>query len=319
VLPIIGVDLLGSDAPSRELVDTLALFLEQYPSRASFVAFGSPDSFLGLKSSDLLQCVETDEEIHMADDPLKAVRKKKRASMTLGMEMLKEKKIDALISCGNTGALLALSTLKLRPLPNISRPALVASLPTQQDEVAVVDVGANINSSADLLVEFASIGTAYKQCMGVQSPRVALLNIGTEPIKGTKILREAYERLTLTNDKTFTFVGNIEPRDVFKGKVDVIVTDGFSGNIFLKTAEGIGEMLLFDIEQQKATHHPCFEHLCKKLSYSKYPGALLAGCHGLVIKCHGTAKPSALVNSILKAIQLYNENFLDKLEASLKK
>ncbi len=193
----------------------------------------------------------------MDDDPLIAVRRKKDSSLCQGLQYLKEKKIDAFVSAGNTGALLFAAKTTLKTLKGIDRPALLALLPTKKKEVAVLDVGANLSLKPDHIVQFAQMGIAYQKSRGIENPIVGLLNIGIEAKKGTPQLQEAYLKLDAMNRDQPFFAGNIEGKDVFHGNIDVLVTDGFTGNVFLKTAEGIAAFILEQLEQapEKALFH----------------------------------------------------------------
>lgn len=316
-LPVIGIDILGSDTAAHELLNAVLLFAAQNGKLARFVIFGKSEDFKDCPPLPHVEYFEVASVIAMEEDPIKALKAKPDSSIAVGICQLKEKKIDAFISFGNTGALLACATLSLNLLSNVARPALLATLPTEKKPLAVLDVGANVSVSAKQLVDFAKIGIAYQQSLGYSSLRFGLLNIGTEPSKGTATLKEAYEKLLSLDIKGASFIGNVEAREAFKGEVDVLVTDGFSGNIFLKTAEGLGEMVLKELQGIACQEEEKLSILKEKLTYNKYPGALFAGLDGIVIKCHGVAHPSALVSSIEKAISLTNQNFLSHLSKRL--
>ncbi|HSX12599.1 MAG TPA: phosphate acyltransferase PlsX, partial [Rhabdochlamydiaceae bacterium] len=279
------------------------------------------------KAPSGIQCVTVSEFISMEDGPLTAVRRKKNSSLCLGIRKLKEYAIDALITAGNTGALLACAKLELPMLPGIDRPALMTLIPTKKEPIAVLDVGANVSVKAEHLVQFASMGIAYQKTRGVEHPTVGLLNIGTEKKKGTPELRKAYEHLQqqlnrISPISSPVFVGNVEGRDVFNGEIDVLVTDGFSGNIFLKTAEGLAEFILDDLQKAGAFEGSLelkniISALWHRLRYDEYPGAILCGVDGIVMKCHGRSSPSSLVHSIKGAIRLYEHFFLEKIKHEL--
>lgn len=310
----IGIDLLGSDADPQTLLSTL--LASKIPSRVALTFFARREDFKSFTPPSHCLFVETQEFIRMDEEPLKALKTKKRSSLQMGIEQLKEDKLDALISCGNTGAILACSTLHLDLLETLHRPALLALLPTLKNKpVAILDVGANLQASSDLLVDFAKIGASYQQGMGIKTPKIALLNIGIEKSKGLLPIREAYEKLNLLQ-ALWKFEGNIEAREVFKGDVDVVVTDGFSGNILLKTAEGLGDMILKELSHFSLPV-PLWNNLQEKLSYNKYPGGMLCGLNKLVFKCHGVAHPQALITTLLQATLLCEGKFIDKLRAYL--
>lgn len=252
-----------------------------------------------------VEFIIAEEVITMDDDPISAVRKKKNASLNIALRLLKEGKIDALVSCGNTGALLvgALSTLSL--IPGVSRPALITLFPTKKNPVAVLDVGANVTCKSEHLYQWAKMGIAFQKSCGIPSPTVGLLNIGTEETKGREELQQAYA--LLNGDPQISFVGNIEGREVFQGKVDVLVTDGFTGNVFLKTAEGLSAFILEKLEKNTETY-PEFD-------YATYPGALLCGVNGLVIKSHGEFNEKAFISAIKKGAELVRDGFLNNIKS----
>jgi glycerol-3-phosphate acyltransferase PlsX len=308
-LPSIGLDIMGSDEDSAIVLTSLLPIFEQLKGSARFVVFGDGKNSKLLKDSPLCSYQIAEDAITMEDDPLWAVRKKKNSSLHLGMQALKKKQIQAFISMGNTGALMATARLSLETLPKISRPALLTLIPTKNREMAVLDVGANATFKESHLVEFAAMGIAYQKARGIPEPKVGLLNIGTEARKGPPEIQKAYQALA----KSYPFFcGNIEGRDAFEGHLDVLVSDGFTGNIFLKTSEGIARFLLNSLGNQSE-----LQELRRRLDYSEYPGALLCGVDGLVMKCHGTGKSSSLYHSLTNAISLLNGRFLDLLTAEL--
>lgn len=273
------------------------------PKEAQLVVIATPD----LKhQSSPFEFIPAHEVIGMEEHPLLALRRKKNASMNIGMRLLKEKKIDAFVSGGNTGALVSSAKMILSTLPGILRPCLLTLMPTKKNPIAVLDVGANLHVKASHLIQFASIGAAYQKIRGNPNPTVGLLNIGSEPLKGTSEHRLAYHQLQTKT--SFRFAGNIEGRSVFEGDVDVLVTDGFTGNVFLKTAEGIASLIL-DRLQVPPSEFKKFQ----SLHYAEYPGAILAGIRGIVIKCHGYSTPKGFTNAVLGAIELAQENFVQKL------
>jgi len=311
----IGVDLMGNENPPAELAAALEDL--HLPENVHLVLFGAPLS-RGLKHA---QYVSTPEWIEMDDPPLYALRRKKKASMCEGLRWLKAKKIGAFISAGNTGALVSSAKMILGNISGILRPALLARIPTKKNPVTVLDMGANVQCKASHLVQFAKMGAAYSKIQGIDHPQVGLLNIGSEPIKGTSELRLAYQQLQKI-DSDFHFVGNIESKSVFNGDVDVLITDGFTGNVFLKTAEGIASLILdrvagFLPANEYKKLHPKIKDLASTLHYAEHPGALLAGVRGVVIKCHGYSTPGAFEKAILGAVDLVRGNFSKIIEKLL--
>ncbi len=303
--PRIGIDLMGGETDPHRLIDEVIPFLEKQKDRVFCTLFCTAP--YAKKIPSWIETHIAENVILMTDPPLLAVRRKKKASLTLGIDALKTGHINAFISMGNTGALIASATTKLPLLPGIDKSALLARLPTKKNDLAVLDVGAHVNCKAIHLAQFASMGIAYQKARGIEEPKVGLLNIGTEEKKGTKEHIEAYARLThLPN-----FVGNIEGRDAFQGNVDVLVTDGFTGNIFLKTAEGIAACIL---EQLEIKAPALAQELKTRLHYGEHPGALIVGLPGIVMKCHGNSPPGALISSITSVLQLIENNFLENIQ-----
>ncbi len=323
----IGVDLLGSDIPSSHLLKELLAFCRQLKPTVSLTLFGTASLFKGLRSlPGRVAFVSVKETITMEEAPLTAIRRKRNSSLCTGIRRLKEGELHAFISAGNTGALMACAKLELPELPNVERPALLTLLPTRLSEIAVLDVGANTSYKSKHLLQFAAMGVAYQRSRGVKKPKVGLLNIGSEAKKGTPELQQAYNQLRIASEKksaSFAFVGNIEGRDAFHGQLDVLVTDGFTGNVFLKTAEGIAGVILDELEN--ATLEGCdpklkgiLSELRQRLHYAEYPGALLCGIDGIVIKCHGDASAQSLIRSIITAERLIEHAFLDRVRQELK-
>jgi glycerol-3-phosphate acyltransferase PlsX len=305
----IGIDLMGNDNSPEVLLDALRDL--SLPAGAELVVIGTPQ-FVDVAKP--FRYIVAPEVIGMDEHPLLALRTKRNASISVGLRLLKEGRIDAFVSAGNTGALVSSAKMILSTLKGILRPCLLTLMPTKKNPVAVLDVGANVQVKATHLVQFALIGAAYQRARGVEKPSVGLLNIGSEALKGTSELRLAYHELKTMTRPPFRFAGNIEGKAVFEGDVDVLVTDGFTGNVFLKTAEGIASLILDRIE----THIPQNElKKFQSLHYSEYPGALLAGVRGIVIKCHGYSTPKGFTNAILGAIELVKERFVQKLSNDL--
>jgi glycerol-3-phosphate acyltransferase PlsX len=302
----IGIDLMGSDTAPEDLYRA-ALQLQEEGLEADIFFFASEEVQGELDPT--LSIVASPDVITMDDDPLQAVRRKKESSLCQGIDYLHKKKIDAFVSAGNTGALLIAAKTTLKPLPGIDRPALLALLPTKKEPVAVLDVGANVTLKPEHIFQFATMGIAYQKSRGIESPTVGLLNIGAEAQKGTPQLREAYTKLETMNRDSMVFVGNVEGKRVFQGDIDVVVTDGFTGNVFLKTAEGVAAFILEQLPEPTNLRH--------RLNPTDYPGAILCGVDGIVVKCHGDTSPVAFMNSIKVALRLVQHQFLEKINQNL--
>lgn len=318
----IAVDLMGCDRDSTELSQAIPLILETLPDSVHLIVFSSPAAAPFLLSLDRVTVVTPTEVIGMEEDPLKAIRSKKDSSICIGIELLRDGKIDAFVSAGNTGALIGAAKTKLPTLPGIARPALLALLPTESHPIAVLDVGANATVKASHLVQFAKMGLAYQKCRGIENPTCGLLNIGSEPAKGSPLSKEAYTELLELNGEREVFIGNVEGKTAWQGHFDVLVTDGFTGNVFLKTAEGLSSFILSQMIEIGTKNCSgdlklLLSDLQHRLHYSEYPGALLCGVEGIVVKCHGDATAETLLNTVKGTYRLLNHGYLDKLRAEL--
>lgn len=334
----IGIDLMGGDNPPELLFPAIVLAISRLSSHHFFVIIATQsvvDHLSSLLATSLdsgafkrvsFEVCET--VIMMTDDPLSAIRFKKNSSLVLGIRLLKSQDIDAFVSCGNTGALIASAAIHLPLLDGVSHPALLVTLPTEKGSVAVLDAGGNILSNAQDLVSFAFLGVAYQHVVqGIKTPRIGLLNVGVEAHKGKVEIREAYDVLNAYWQEALCcgvvprlqFSGNIEGCDLFKGVVDVLVTDGFSGNILLKTAEGIASFIFEKLQNQISdSASPAFNELRKLFNYTEYPGAIVCGVEGIVMKVHGNATASSLLMSILNASEYIERQVVALIKIQLK-
>lgn len=322
----IGIDLVGCDFPTKKLLEAMHSMPKEEVHPPLFIFFGTKDLLRDIPN-EFTTCVVT-EGITPEEDPLTAVRHKKNSSISRAMQMLAKHELDAFISAGNTGAIMASASLCLPMLPGIDRPALMVLIPTKIEPIAVLDVGANVHFKAENLLQFALMGIAYQKARGVVSPTVGLLNIGEEKQKGTKEVRKAYEMLQKLNKNAPVnqpiFVGNVEGRDVFHGNMDVMITDGFTGNVFLKTSEGIAGFILDQLQNLGPIESlpglkSIIQMLRHRLHYAEYPGAILCGVEGIVFKCHQESSPDAFIHSIKSADRLVKHFFLEKLKIELNK
>lgn len=319
--PIIGVDLIAGDAPAMSLFQGLFEMNGDFNVHLKF--FVPQNRFKEYEEVAKnytphfsYSFVKTKSIIKMDDDPLSSIRLKKNAGIPLALKALKNGEIDAFVSNGNTGALICGATLILKLLECIKRPGLLALLPTKSGNLAVIDVGANVNCGSEHLVHFAKMGIAFQKCCNIQKPKVGLLNIGVERKKGRKEMREAYEALQKVHKASF--VGNIEGFEAFQGSLDVLVTDGVSGNIFLKTAEGMTAFILDLLKENKLEpRKQAFSKLTGILDYAEYPGALICGVEGIVVKCHGYSNAKAIHSAIKGATNLVRSQFLQKIKNQL--
>jgi len=321
---------MGSDRSPFLLFQAIEEAIQHFPfvHWIVFLTQNAWDDIQGAYSSahhPAISCCIVPEVIEMHEEPLLALRQKKFSSLINGLKKLKKNQIQGFVSTGNTGALIAGATLSIPLLPGVQRPALLATLPTQKGEVAIIDVGGNVLCKANHLMQFAYMGVAYKQCLdGLQLPRVGLLNIGIESKKGTVEVRRAYEVLQQkASEGKFIFVGNIEGRELFQGEVDVLVTDGFTGNVLIKTSEGIASFMLKQLKQVLTQLHTqeqqaIFEPFHRQFNHEVYNGALLCGVNKVAVKCHGQSSPQGLLTGIRQAIRLIQNNFIDQMTVQLK-
>lgn len=327
--PKIGIDILGGDYPPEELFEELLKIEEPLVSTAHLVFFAPHDLVekfeticRQMKLQKRISFALTKDTISMTDPPLFSIRRKKHSSTSIALTKLKKGEIQALVSTGNTGALISGAKLIVKTLKGVKRPGLLALLPSAKKPLVVIDVGANVTCTPSHLMQFASIGMAYQKCLGIDHPKVGLLNIGTEKEKGRIEMQEAYKKLQELNEEQFPpiFIGNVEGKEAFKGDIDVLVTDGCSGNIFLKTAEGTFSFILEKLleDHYKFNNQEALVKLSQLLNYAEYPGALISGVEGIIIKCHGYSNAKAIHSGIKGAIQLVKENFLKRLKQQLK-
>lgn len=276
--------------------------------------------------SQTIEVVNATEVVTMRDSPSQAFRRKKDSSLHVAAKLVRDGKADALVSAGNTGAVMTVARFVLGTLPSVDRPALAAAFPNMKERVSVIlDVGANVDSKPAHIEQFAVMGEIYyRTIFGVRKPRVALLSIGEEEMKGNELTREAFNRL---KQRPLNFGGNVEGRDVFRGNVDVIVCDGFIGNIALKISEGlvehIGGMLKKAIKSSLrsqlgyALSKKAFDDFRKRTDYSEYGGAPLLGVRGITIIGHGSSNANAIKNAIRVAAELNRSRVNEKIEQEL--
>jgi len=314
----IALDAMGGDHAPGVILDGTELARERHPG-LRFILFGDgPRLEAGLsgraKLRDCCSIVHAESVVDGAMKPSQALRKGRTSSMGLAIQAVSEGTAHVAVSAGNTGALMALSKFILRTMPGIDRPALVTLLPTQRGESAMLDLGANVECSAENLVQFAVMGAAYARVvLGLGRPKVAILNIGTEELKGNEEVKRAAEELRAA-DLMFEFAGFAEGNDLGKGSADVYVTDGFTGNVALKTMEGTS-MLIADLFRRAFRNSPmsmlgylmargALRTLRAHLDPNTHNGGMLVGLNGLVVKSHGSANAAGIASAIAVARDL---------------
>lgn len=326
------LDAMGSDNSPQVEVEGAVLAAAEYDCQIILV--GNKDAIIQeLKKypkarMDKIVIEHASEVVEMHEPAALAVRKKKDSSISVAMDLLADNKADVLISAGNTGAVVVAATLKLRMLPGIERPGIAIIIPTLTGVSMLIDIGANIAPQPVHLLHYGVMGDAYsRHLLNKSNPTIGLLNIGEEESKGTEFVKETHK---LLNQSNLNFIGNVEGRDVFSGKCDVVVADGFVGNVVLKVAESISEAIgkllkehfKKDIFTKLAAlmiiNRKSFRKTLKELDYSEYGGAPLLGVNGRVIISHGRSSAKAIKNAVRAArefvIKDINKHILKELE-----
>jgi len=329
--PVIALDVMGGDAALADVLAAAEIASERYPKLA-FRLHG-PEAAI---RAELARCprlaataviIHSDDVILGTDKPSQALRRSKTSSMGLAIQSVKLGEAHAAVSGGNTGALMAMALFGLRTMEGIDRPALAALLPTLKNDSVVLDLGANVECDAENLVQFAVMGAAFaRTVLGLALPRVALLNIGEEELKGTEELKEA-AALLRGSHLPMSFVGFVEGDKIGQGNVDVIVTDGFSGNIALKTAEGTGRLVVGLLTNAfKSSWLTQLGYLLSRgalralrahLDPNAHNGAVFLGLNGIVVKSHGSATVRGIANAIGVAHDLIVDNVRERIADDL--
>ena len=324
----IAVDCMGGDHGISVTLPACRRFLERHP-QARLVLVGLADALAGFSDPRVSIVVAT--EVVAMDDPIEvALRRKKDSSMRVAVQQVRDGHAQAAVSAGNTGALMAISRYLLKTCHGIDRPAIASQLPNALGgATTVLDLGANVDCGADHLLQFAVMGSALVSALrGVEQPTVGLLNIGEEIIKGSDIIKQAGELLraaAIAGD--LNFVGNVEGNDIFNGRVDIVVCDGFVGNVALKTTEGaasmIGGFLRAEFSRNLFTRlaalvaYPVLAAFKRRVDHRRYNGAALLGLRGLVFKSHGSADALAFENALARAYDAARNNLLDRVQARI--
>ncbi len=321
----IAVDAMGGDHAPQAIVEGVMLARKEFPE-IEFQLYGNETQIKTYLSDETnIQIIHTDEKINSDDEPVKAIRRKKQASMVLAAQAVKNGEADAIFSAGNTGALLAAGLFIVGRIKGIERPGLLSTMPVmgQATGFDMLDLGANADNKAEHLLQYAILGSFYAaNVRGVKKPRVGLLNNGTEETKGSELTKKTFE--LLSNEPSIHFIGNVEARDLLNGVADVVVTDGFTGNAVLKSIEGtalnivsllkqsildsglkgkIGALLLKD----------ALKGLKNEMDYAKYGGAVLFGLKAPVVKTHGSTGPEAVATTIRQIHTMLETKVVEKL------
>ncbi|MDL2310944.1 phosphate acyltransferase PlsX [Peptostreptococcaceae bacterium OttesenSCG-928-C18] len=323
------VDTLGADKGYEEITKGVIKSLENH-KELNITLIGNKKNIENIlkENSEILtrvDFIDTDEYILNDEEPALAIRRKKDSSLYLGFKALNEDSYDGLISCGSTGALLAGATLITKRLKNISRAALTVVFPTEKNPVVLLDAGANMDCSKELLEQFALMGSVYSSgVLKINNPKVGLLSVGTEEGKGDKLRKETFEIL---KNSDINFQGNIEARDFLSGIVDVIVTDGFAGNVLLKSTEGTAITIMSNLKKGILSSAKAklgalllkdvLNDIKGMLDYNEYGAAPLLGVKKAVFKAHGSSNARAIETGINAMVKFIENDIITKIESNL--
>ncbi len=324
----VALDAMGGDNAPAEIVKGALQALNLYPEIEKIFLVGKEEEiekFITVKN-EKIEIVNAREVIEMDDHPALAYRRKKDASITVATKLVKEKEADAIISAGNTGGQMTSSLFILGRIKGISRPAIATPLPAMKGITLLLDSGANADCTVENLQQFALMGSVYaKKVLKSDNPKVALVNIGSEKTKGNELSIKAYEELEKMENINFT--GNIEGREIPQGVADVIVADGFVGNIILKLMEGMGKTITSIIKEEVSKSFSskigaylmkdAFRGLKKKIDYTEIGGAPLLGVDGISIICHGSSDAKSIQNAIRVAIECKKEDYVQEIKNNL--
>lgn len=324
----LAVDCMGGDHGPVVTLPACRAFLERHPN-ARLLLVGAPAALAGF-SHPRATLVPASEVVGM-DDPIEvALRRKKDSSMRVAIQQVKDGAAQAAVSAGNTGALMAIARYLLKTLEGIDRPAIAPQLPNSKGgATTVLDLGANVDCDAEDLLQFAVLGSALVSALtGNESPSVGLLNVGAEAIKGSETIKRASQLLQEAGRTgALNFHGNVEGNDIFKGTTDIVVCDGFVGNVALKATEGVASMIVDFMRQEfsrgvmsklaAVVAYPVLRALKRRLDHRRYNGAALLGLRGLVFKSHGSADADAFGHALDRAYDAARNNLLDRVRARI--
>ena len=327
---VIAVDAMGGDNAPDAIVAGAVQAVREFKDIKVLLA-GPKDRIEALIAdakdvADRIEILPADEVITMEEAPMMAVRKKVNSSMVQAMLAVREKRAGAVVSAGSTGAVLACGMLRIGRIRGIERPALAPVIPGAKKPFLLIDSGANVDCQPKYLNQFGLMGSVYmRSVMGIEDPAVGLVNIGAEEEKGNKLTKETYQLMKA--QKSYRFVGNAEARDIPGGDFDVVVADGFDGNIILKDTEGIVKALLSMLKEGlmssavtkigAALSKPAFRDLKRKLDYNAYGGAPMLGVEGAVVKAHGSSGDEAIKNAVRQAREMLAGNVVEKIREGL--
>ncbi|MCM3003808.1 phosphate acyltransferase PlsX [Priestia koreensis] len=322
----IAIDAMGGDNAPKAVVEGAEKAISHFPNLHITLMGKEEEINQYLTNRERITIVHTDETIDAMDEPVRAVRRKKNASMVLAAKQVADGEADACISAGNTGALMTAGLFVVGRIDGIERPALAPTLPTLDGKgFLLLDAGANVDAKATHLLQYAIMGSIYaEKVRNIASPRVGLLNVGTEDKKGNELTKQTFQLLKEAN---LNFIGNVESRDLLEGVADVVVTDGFTGNIALKTIEGTALSLFsmlkteltstFKSKMAAAVLKPQLKGLKSKMDYAEYGGAGLFGLKAPVIKAHGSSDATAIFSAIKQAFTMVEHEVSSTIKAAI--
>ena len=327
----IAVDAMGGDGSPKKVIDGI-IYNHKSNQENYFKIFGDKNQISKLINNkidkEFYEIIHTENTVKSTDSPLEAAKKGKDTSMWLSIESVKKKESDIVISAGNTGALLVISKLNLKMIENIDKPALSALWPNKKGMSVVLDLGANIECSSKNLVDFSIMGSAlYKSLYPKENPNVALLNIGSEELKGNETIKETFQKLNEKKSKNLNFSGYIEGNQLMDGDVNVIVSDGFTGNVALKTAEGTANFITNELKQalngnllgkiSSLLNITNLRKFKKRLDPRLYNGAIFIGLDAPVVKSHGGTDYIGFSNSLDVCNKIIKGNLIDKINENI--
>lgn len=328
----VALDAMGGDHAPAEIVKGAVDAVNEVNHIKVFLVGKAPRIHEELKKyqykSEQIEVVNAEEEISCDESPVEAIRKKKDSSMVVAMKMVKDQTADAFVSAGSSGAILVGGQFVVGRIKGVKRAPLGAIMPTQKGVMLLLDAGANMDAKPEYLVEFAKMGSIYMEhVIGIDRPRVALVNIGMEEAKGNQLVKETAPLLRACSELNFT--GSIEPRDVPFGAADVVVCDAFVGNVILKLSEGLSSVLVKEIKGGMMSTmrskiggllvKPALKKTLKRFDASEYGGAPLLGLNGLVVKVHGSATAKEMKNAIIQCITFTEQKINDKIKEQIVK
>ncbi|MFO7446292.1 MAG: phosphate acyltransferase PlsX [Ignavibacteriaceae bacterium] len=327
----IVVDAMGGDfAPRNAVVGAVQAYNES--KKFDLFLVGKEKAIKEVLSSENISfddnfIINAEEVIEMGESPTTSLKAKPNSSIVKGAMLVREKKADAFVSAGNTGAMMAASTLIIGRIPGVGRPTIGALMPNAKGICTLFDVGASVDSKPKHILEYAIIGSIYtREIYGIENPKIGILSVGEEESKGNEISLAAYELIRNTN---LNFIGNVEGRDILNGDVNVVVCDGFIGNILIKFGEGVLTFLKFKFKDYASAGFfnklkigllkGALKGILKDFDYQEHGGVPLLGVNGISIVGHGSSSPKAFRNMVLRANEMYEKNLVAKIESSIKK